>query len=86
MRIAALLIVISLAPPALAAEKPVPVSASEKDKLICRRETPIGSLIASRKVCMTKEQWQKRTDDGNSTSRQLVEDGASACGQNGGVC
>lgn len=86
MRIAALLIVLSLAPPALAAAKPAPVSAGEKDKLICRRETPIGSLIASRKICMTKEQWQKRTDDGNATSRQLVEDGASACGQNGGVC
>ena len=57
-----------------------------KDKLICRREVPIGSLIATRKMCLTKGQWQKRQDDGNATARSLVEDGAGACGQNGGVC
>ena len=57
-----------------------------KDKLICKRETPIGSLIATRKMCLTKEQWRKRQDDGNATARGLVEDGASACGQDGGVC
>jgi hypothetical protein len=57
-----------------------------KDKLICKREVPIGSLIATRKMCLTKEQWRKRQDDGNATARGLVEDGAGACGQNGGVC
>ncbi len=59
---------------------------ADKERLICKRETPIGSLIATRKMCLTKEQWRKRQDDGNATARGLVEDGAGACGQNGGVC
>lgn len=59
---------------------------ADKDKLICKREIPIGSLIATRKMCLTKEQWRKRQDDGNATARGLVEDGAGACGHDGGVC
>lgn len=59
---------------------------ADKDKLVCRREVPVGSLIASRKMCLTKEQWRKREDDGNASARNMVENGAGACGQNGGVC
>lgn len=84
MRLSAILIAVALAAPAAAAEQPKP--APDKEALICKREVPIGSLIASRKMCLTKAQWQKRADDGNATARGLVEDGAGACGQNGGVC
>jgi hypothetical protein len=70
-----------------AAEQPTAVKpAPDKDPLICRREVPIGSLIATRKMCLTKKEWQKRADDGNATARALVEDGAGACGHDGGVC
>lgn len=68
--------------PSPAGQKPV----DDKEKLICKREVPVGSLIASRKMCLTKSQWRKRSDDGNATARSLVEDGAGACGQEGGVC
>ena len=87
MRIAAILVAVALASPSLAfgPKEPDAVGA-EKDKLICKREVPIGSLIASRKTCLTKEQWRKRQDDGNATARSLVEDGAGACGHDGGVC
>ena len=51
-------------------EAPAPV----KEKLICRREVPIGSLIASRKTCMTKLQWAKAERDGNEAGRRMVED------------
>lgn len=67
-----------------AAEAPKP--GSDKDKLVCKREVPVGSLIASRKVCLTGEQWRKRQEDGNAMARGLIEDGAGACGQNGGAC
>jgi hypothetical protein len=70
-----------------AAEQPnAAANGQAKDPLICKREVPIGSLIASRKVCLTKKEWQKRADDGNATARNLVEDGAGACGHDGGVC
>lgn len=57
------------AAPAAGAEKP-----AAKDKLICRRETPIGSLIATRKMCLTKTQWAERERVGNDVARQMVQD------------
>ena len=70
-----------------AAEQPNAAKAGQdKNPLICKREVPIGSLIATRKMCLTKKEWQKRADDGNATARNLVEDGAGACGHDGGVC
>lgn len=54
---------------AAGAEKP-----AEKEKLVCRRETPIGSLIATRKICLTKTQWAERERVGNDVARQMVQD------------
>ena len=88
MQTAILMVALAMAAPALAqSAKPAAAQpGADKDKVICRREVPIGSLIATRKMCLTKEQWQKRADDGNAIARSLVEDSAGACGQNGGVC
>ena len=47
---------------------------ADKEKLICRREVPIGSLIASRKMCLTKAQWEARARDGNEEARKMVYD------------
>ena len=62
-----------------AAEAPDP--SGEKEKLICKREVPIGSLIASRKICLTKSQWTKRAEDGNEEARRQVYDnmGRQSC-------
>ena len=57
-------------PAAAAASQP------DKDKLICRREAPIGSLIASRKTCLTKAQWEARARDGNEEARNQVYNNA----------
>jgi hypothetical protein len=46
---------------------------ADKDKLICKREVPVGSLIASRKTCMTKAQWEAQARDGNDEARRMVE-------------
>jgi hypothetical protein len=72
MRIAAILLAAAVVSPALAAEQPKP--ADDKDKMICKRETPVGSLIASRKVCLTKAQWVQREKDGNEEARKMIYD------------
>jgi predicted secreted protein len=71
MRILAILLAVGVAAPALA-DQPKP--AADKDKLICKREVPIGSLIASRKMCLTKAQWTQREEDGNRETRRLMEE------------
>ena len=84
MRFAFFMFALVMAAPVMAGDtKPATTAqpGSDKDKLICRREVPVGSLIATRKMCMTEKQWQKRADDGNAAARALVEDAAGACGQ-----
>ena len=87
MRLALYLFLLASAP-ALAIDRSTEPRSSEpvKDKLVCKREVPIGSLIASRKMCLTKTEWRKRTDDGNATARRLIEDGTSRCGQGDTGC
>lgn len=60
------------APPAAPAAQPA--APDPADKMVCRRETPIGSLIASRKTCMTARQWQERAVNGNEQARKLMDD------------
>jgi len=44
------------------------------DPVVCKRETPIGSLIATRKICLTKSQWVERATRGNEEARKQMED------------
>ena len=53
-----------------------PKADPSKDKLICKREVPVGSLIASRKRCMTKAQWAALERDGNEEARKMIYDNA----------
>ncbi len=71
----ALLIAALLASPALAAPEPVK-PADVKERMVCKREVPIGSLIASRKRCMTKAQWELMERDGNEEARKMIYDNA----------
>ncbi|MFD1610769.1 hypothetical protein ACFSCW_03020 [Sphingomonas tabacisoli] len=48
---------------------------AEKPKLVCRRYTPVGSLI-SKKDCRTQPEWEKAAADGNAEARRLIEGGA----------
>jgi hypothetical protein len=68
-----LLILSLLATPAIAAPDAAKPGA-DKDKMVCRREVPVGSLIASRKRCMTKEQWAQLERDGNEEARKMIYD------------
>lgn len=59
-----------------AADQSAPAATPQpaKERLICTRETPIGSLIARRKVCLTKSEWEKRRADGNEEARRQLMD------------
>jgi hypothetical protein len=50
-----------------------PATDERPDALICRREVPVGSLIATRKTCLTRAQWAERERIGNETARRMVE-------------
>ena len=73
MRIVAILLAAAIVSPAIAADAPAKAVA-DKDKMVCKRETPVGSLIASRKRCMTKEQWAQAERDGNEDARKMIYD------------
>lgn len=72
MRIVPILLAAAIVSPAVAAEPAKP--GDDKDKMVCKRETPIGSLIASRKRCMTKAQWTQMERDGNEEARKMIYD------------
>lgn len=55
---------------------------ADKDKMICRRETPIGSLIASRKICLTKAQWDARAVDSQDAAQRMVDENRARPGGN----
>ena len=48
-------------------------SASE-NRVICLRETPTGSLITTRQLCMTKAEWNALEEDYKTGGRQMVAD------------
>jgi hypothetical protein len=76
MRIAITTLLIALSAPAIAADTKA-TTAQDGNRVICRREVPIGSLIASRKVCLTKVQWEERATRGNEEARKQIEDNAA---------
>ena len=76
MRIATTMLLIVLSTPAFAADNKA-ASAKDDNRVICRREVPIGSLIASRKICLTKAQWEERATRGNEEARRQVEENAA---------
>ena len=47
----------------------VPPAATPTDPVICEKEEVTGSRLATRKVCMTKSQWQ----DARSQDRMNLE-------------
>jgi hypothetical protein len=62
---------VGISVPALAADKAKDggTEASAKEKKICRTETVTGSLIAKRRICMTKAEWDKVEE----ANRQTVD-------------
>ena len=76
MRIATTLLILALSVPAIAADtKPQAGKQGGSDNpVVCKREVPIGSLIASRKICMTKTEWDARATRGNEEARRQADE------------
>ncbi len=56
--------------PAAAAAKPEPGSTpSSRKKMICVEDTVVGSRLATKRICKTKEEWKQERLD----SRQFLE-------------
>ena len=79
MRIATTMLLLAISVPAFAADtKPQAGKQGGSDNpVVCKREVPIGSLIASRKVCLTKTEWEARSTRGNEEARKQMEDNAA---------
>ena len=45
-----------------------------EDQVICRRETPTGSLITTRKLCLTKAEWNALERDYLAGLRTSIDD------------
>lgn len=69
----------------LGAAQPLPSPASQtaastsidnKPALVCRREAETGSIIKTRKMCMTKAEWARRSDDAQCETRRILNLGA----------
>ncbi len=71
---------------AISAEpQPAAVPAAQapaKEKMICRRDKEIGSLVATKKTCHTKSQWQYIDDTNQTFANKLVDDSRSKSGGN----
>lgn len=60
--------------PAFADDAPLATPVA-KDKLVCKTETVIGSLIPGPRRCHTRAQWEEHARAGQAIARKLVEDG-----------
>jgi hypothetical protein len=55
------------------AAQPSNTKGDDPDEIICERQSVIGSRLAKKKVCMTRQQWQeKRRDDRDTVDKQQV--------------
>lgn len=70
---------VSLAVPAVAQTtvqpQPLPAQTAQSDvnKLICKREEEIGSRLASKKICLTQQQWRERADDARDQVQRVQQ-------------
>lgn len=74
MRIAmAAAMVVSLGSAAVAPAQQVPVADPAKSKMICKRSTDTGSMIAKRRECRTKRDWDRISEAARMGGQDLVD-------------
>lgn len=75
MRILSLFPILLLATPALAdtpSAQPKPAKGSPEE-VVCKREAETGSLIARRRSCMTRAQWQTQAEAAQAAAERQEE-------------
>ncbi len=76
---AALLGVLQALPVPPVSSRPVAASAVAKadaSPMVCRRIPQIGSMIASKKVCLSRQQWSRSAEDQRAVAERVVLDNA----------
>ena len=70
-----------------AGARPKPPKGSPEE-VVCHREAPTGSLIASKRTCMTRAHWQVEADIARSQTQAMDDAGRiNSCGSpNPGGC
>ena len=82
MRLSALLLL--ALPVAALAQTPPPAHTSAKsidplDKVTCKSFTEIGSLIASKKECKTRRQWDIERDEAQHRLHECADTPGASC-------
>ena len=49
-------------------------TAGNKPKLICKRSTETGSLVAKRKECKTRAEWDRQAQIERAAGERLIDD------------
>ena len=69
----AILLLLAAAPvPADTPTAPKPAKGSP-DEMVCRREVDTGSLVARRRTCMTRAQWQAQAEAAQASAERQEE-------------
>lgn len=63
---------------------PAPAAAPEAkaEKIICRREAPIGSIVKSKKTCHTRAEWDRIADAARDGANDIIDKNAGRPGSN----
>jgi hypothetical protein len=63
------------------AKPAAPAARADMTQIICRREQVTGSLVRSRKICMTRADWAARSRNARETGELLQQQGrVTSCG------
>ncbi len=69
----------TLIAPAVAEPGPQPEAKPAREKMICKRQTQIGTLGVAKKMCHTKAEWDKMRADGRDMAADLQGKGFTNC-------
>jgi predicted secreted protein len=65
------------------AKPAAPAGRADPNQIICRREQVTGSLVQTRKICLTRADWAARSRNAREASEQAQQQGRiSSCGSN----
>ena len=59
--------------PAIAAQQPGATEKSDEQEIVCRRLEETGSLVKKTKVCLTRAQWRRSTQNHSKYAEELAD-------------
>jgi hypothetical protein len=66
-------LLLSASAPALAQPNQAAQASPSDEKLICKKWAPIGSLVKTNKVCLTRKQWARSAENHKNYAAELQE-------------